>query len=512
MLDAHVLGHFGPKTTWERVEEDFYWKTLRKDVIYFVERCLTCQRNERFTPLEHTAKVLQINYLFQRTGMDIVGGLPLTKYGYHMILVMAEYMSKLVKIYPIKTKSAIEVAEKLWLYISQFGPMSILISDCGTEFCNKVIKALADVTGIDRRITSPYNPRTDGLVERANQTITKILRKCAEADHDNWINWIPFVEYSYNTRKHSITKFSPFELLYGVQPNKFVDFNQDENQVEDEILFNRSLQLKTLIEHTREQALKNINEGQERQAKIQNNRTNPTEQTLKQGDVLMVKCEGLLGKLESRYHGRFFVKSQTKKGNYILLNILGKELERSYPITKLKPILEDESILEMESVEIEKILNKRKNNDTNKMEYLVKWKNLDETENEWVPEDHFVELKLINEYNAKIHRDMTMEHTSPIEQPKRRGRGRPKRVIPLMTILNLFLFIVICSANNEYETITVKDVFKKCDKSKSRLINLEENCSMDNEGETDFPELDTYINETEATKHREDYSKQAMNI
>ena len=25
VLDAHVLGHFGPKTTWERVEEDLFF-------------------------------------------------------------------------------------------------------------------------------------------------------------------------------------------------------------------------------------------------------------------------------------------------------------------------------------------------------------------------------------------------------------------------------------------------------------------------------------------------------
>ena len=47
--------------------------------------------------------------------MDIVGGLTMTSNGYNMILVSEEYMSLLVKIYSLKTKSAIEVAEKLWL-------------------------------------------------------------------------------------------------------------------------------------------------------------------------------------------------------------------------------------------------------------------------------------------------------------------------------------------------------------------------------------------------------------
>ena len=73
-------------------------------------------------------------------------------------------MSKLVKICPLKTKSAIKVAEKLWLYISQFGPMSTLISDCGTEFCNKVIKSLADITAIDRWITSPHHTTQERMV------------------------------------------------------------------------------------------------------------------------------------------------------------------------------------------------------------------------------------------------------------------------------------------------------------------------------------------------------------
>ena len=86
-----------------------------------------------------------------------------------------------------------------------------------------------------------------------------------------------------------------------------MDYNLDENKIEDEIIFNRSLQLKNLIENTRIKALENIEEGQERQKKIQNDRTNPTNVSLKEGDLVMIKCEGLLRKLESRYHGRFFI-------------------------------------------------------------------------------------------------------------------------------------------------------------------------------------------------------------
>ena len=115
-------------------------------------------------------------------------------------------------------------------------------------------------------------------------------------------------------------------------------------------------------------ALENIEEGQERQKKIQNDRTKPIDSELKEGDLVMVKCEGMLGKLESRYHGIFFIKGRTEDGNYRLLNSLGKEVGKSYLITKLKPILDDEEISDKESVEIEKILNKRKNDQNNRIE------------------------------------------------------------------------------------------------------------------------------------------------
>ena len=217
----------------------------------------------------------------------------------------------------------------------------------------------------------------------------------------------------------------------------------------------------------------------------------------------MIKCEGLLGKLESRYHGRFFIKHQTEDGNYKLLNSLGNEIEKSYPIKKLKPILEDEEISNKESVEIEKILNKRKNDENDKIEYLVKWKYLDESENEWVPEDHFDEFKLINEYNAKIHRDENVEHNSPIEQPIKRGRGRPRRVMPLLSII-ISLLLITTSFCNESEpkgkTFKFKDNnMYRCDIAVDRIAYLQDNCKLNyaNSARKSFSSLDTYISKEE---------------
>ena len=34
----------------------------------------------------------------------------------------------------------------------------------------------------------------------------------------DWVDLIPFAEFSHNTRKHSATGKSPFEVLYGFNP------------------------------------------------------------------------------------------------------------------------------------------------------------------------------------------------------------------------------------------------------------------------------------------------------
>jgi hypothetical protein len=90
--------------------------------------------------------------------MDIVLGLPETRNGSVGLLVFTEYLSKYPSVYPIKTKSANEVAKCLMDYISIFGPPKEL-SDQGREFVNEVIDSLSRATGIERRVTGL--PSTD---------------------------------------------------------------------------------------------------------------------------------------------------------------------------------------------------------------------------------------------------------------------------------------------------------------------------------------------------------------
>lgn len=532
ILKAHLLGHFENTATVDRLRNRYYWRKMYQDVEYYIKRCLTCQRNKTMPALEHEAKVTPINHIFERICMDLVGGLPLDEEGFCKILVIVEFMTKMVTIFPIKSKTAEEIADNLWIWISRYGPPKTILSDQGTEFVNKTVSALLQKTGIERRVTSSYNPRTDGQCERMNQTVITILKKHAEAEPQNWRKWTSYVEYVYNTRKSSTTGFSPYELLYGVQPYDFMDYNMGDDDNEEQSLFERSKQLKKLIEEDREECIEAIKKSQIGQKKIQNKRTNPTDNQLKVGTKVMIKVEGLNSKLGQKYHGRYTIVGRNEGGNYKLQTAHGTEVKQSYPITKLKPIEEDDK-KPQESVEIEKILEKRKNLETDEIEYLVKWKNFDHSENEWVPTNNFDELKMINDYNKSITKsdEKEEEPTSPIEKEVKRKRGRPRKtnVAALLTLIQLSLMIIGISAKPEVKTkydsksnselllggimnisspkevytikktaIKIDEEFILCSKTNYEYLDINNNCKKRNyTNNNKFKEIDTYVRDNE---------------
>ena len=168
IMKAHLLGHYQAASTYDKIKNDFIWKNMIEDIINTVKECLTCQRHQKVKPINHSAQALAVSGIFDRIGIDLVFGLPVTEEGYKGILVITEYLTKFPCAYPIKSKQAEEIAEKLWEFISYFGPPKVILSDQGTEFNNSVVNGIVNWVGAEHRITSAYNPRTNGLTERFN--------------------------------------------------------------------------------------------------------------------------------------------------------------------------------------------------------------------------------------------------------------------------------------------------------------------------------------------------------
>jgi hypothetical protein len=155
---AHVLGHF-------------HSNTLTNAIHAYV---MNQKLNFTIKTAGHTISI------------DLIGPLPESKRYNKYICCITEYVTKNAFAVPLKSKTAEDTAEALWFYISIYGPPKTLISDQGTEFLNSTIRQLTMTCGIDHKITSPYHPNTNGLVERFNQTLIRALKKHCEDDIEEW--------------------------------------------------------------------------------------------------------------------------------------------------------------------------------------------------------------------------------------------------------------------------------------------------------------------------------------
>ena len=291
--------------------------------------------------------------------MDLVFGLPITTEGYKGLLVITEFVTKYVWAIPIKSKNAEEIAEKLLEYISLFGPPMEIISDQGTEFNNRVVEQLLKAVGIVHRVTSAYNPRTNGQTERTNHVLIESLAKLTGENNLLWPKWIPYVLLSYRTNVHSSTGFTPFELMFGRKMNSFENWKTEEGIGEIESILKRSHEIRSLVEETYPKAVENIKNHRETQMKIQNKRENITEDRITVGKSVYIKTEGIYDKLHPKYKGPYKIVEHTSYGNYKIKDKLGEILQESFPRHKLK-VVEEEEEDEEKHYEVEKILNHKK--------------------------------------------------------------------------------------------------------------------------------------------------------
>ena len=97
----------------------------------------------------------------------------------------------------------------------RFGYPLELVSDRGKHFLNDVVFDITSRYSIKHRKTTPYNPKANGLTERANGIVGNILNKMVSAHKTDWDLKLPSAIHAYNTSEKKTTGKSPFFLVFG---------------------------------------------------------------------------------------------------------------------------------------------------------------------------------------------------------------------------------------------------------------------------------------------------------
>ncbi|MGL5224762.1 MAG: DDE-type integrase/transposase/recombinase, partial [Aeromonas sp.] len=189
-----MAGHMAAANTIQRIRDRFHWPGLEGEVKRFCQSCPICQQTSPQRPPPSPLIPLPvIEVPFERIGMDLVGPLPKSARGHEYILVVVDYATRYPEAIPLRKATSKAIAKELFLLYSRVGIPTEVLTDQGTPFMSRLIAELCRLLKVKQLRTSVYHPQTDGLVERFNQTLKRMLRRVVAEDGRDWDLLLPYV-------------------------------------------------------------------------------------------------------------------------------------------------------------------------------------------------------------------------------------------------------------------------------------------------------------------------------
>lgn len=212
-----TTGHFGDfKSVWA-MKIRYYWPGLKRDIHRWIKACPECnsrksRQGKGVTPLKKEIHGTR----FSRISMDIIGPFGLTPKGNTCVLVITDFFTKWVEAIPLPDHKAETVANALFYeWILKFGPPASIQTDGAPEFRSELLNELCSLMDIEKLLTLPYRPQSNGLVERFNRVLVEQLSCLTDYDSDNWDLLVPCIASAYRSTVQVSTNCTPNSAMFG---------------------------------------------------------------------------------------------------------------------------------------------------------------------------------------------------------------------------------------------------------------------------------------------------------
>ena len=225
--DIPLAAHRGHRKLAFMLSTRFFFPRMSDYVKRYCASCEFCQRNKSYnantrgipTPLPIPKS------RFSVISLDLLSEFPLSKNGNNAIVVFTDRLTRRVWIEPVHKSVTARTLAEIFLrtvFRSQ-GMCSMLLSDRGPQFQSEFWHEFFGLLKTNIRLTSSYHPQSNGGVEKFNKTLLEALRSYVDARHSNWEEYLPYIEFAYNSSPNASTGFSPFRLSLGQEARTPLD-------------------------------------------------------------------------------------------------------------------------------------------------------------------------------------------------------------------------------------------------------------------------------------------------
>ena len=195
-----------------------FWKGMVKQIAQFVKGCRVCQLGKLKRdahPMIHIQPPVGPGLWLAVDVWSIDGCMALTAIDLHSQYPFAE---------PLQDKSVTQICTALQNILAYMRTPQEILSDNGSEFKNKDFTRLLKSRNIRHRLTAPYSPQSNGVLERFHRYLNEVYRKATTLRVErDWWSVVRGALETYRKLPHTETGEAPLFLWSGQEPTYNID-------------------------------------------------------------------------------------------------------------------------------------------------------------------------------------------------------------------------------------------------------------------------------------------------
>ena len=320
-----TAGHKDTQRTIRMFKKNFYNYKETTTLQGMVTNCELCIKAKGIPKMVPIHKYPIPSRPFHTVSSDILGPLPITSGGNTYVITARDFTTRYTVLFPLQHKDAISIINVLRIMISNYGSMEVLITDNSKEYKSSDLSNFCKYYNCRKVEIAPYHPSSQGLAERINRKVTKMLRiYTSSLAVNDWDTLLPVIQLTINNTYNSSLKETPFFFLYGYD-SPTVALQQPKVSYDESDLAQHLKRVSIIRQHCMEVLLK----AQEQYTSYTNARRVTEEYRV--GDRVFAKLDKYLQqKLDLPIQGPFLVVG-TKGKAYKLQQIANKKLYVVHP-------------------------------------------------------------------------------------------------------------------------------------------------------------------------------------
>jgi hypothetical protein len=193
---------------------------MLEDVRGFKAACPTCQLLRKWDQEDDTLSSIPARPWVD-VSIDFLMVSPTDHLGHLAILVVEDNFSGACELIPVKSVTAETLARECVKVFGRTNAPITIRSDQGPAFESLVSNALMRALGVVQYRVLHGHHRANGIVERTNSDVVRMLRACVLDDRVvpsaliSWAELCPWIQRNINRSMSSKTRKAPVQLLYG---------------------------------------------------------------------------------------------------------------------------------------------------------------------------------------------------------------------------------------------------------------------------------------------------------